>query len=137
VYPLAREPGSNVFRPASIDHPLDETIPGVLILRTEGRMHFANAQRVGDKMWPLIHAAQLRAVILDCSAVPDIEYTALHMLTEAEQKLHKSGITLCLAALNPEALRVIKASPLGATLGRERMFVNLEQAVASWSPADS
>jgi high affinity sulfate transporter 1 len=138
VYALGRKPGTNVFRPVSPEHPRDETFPGVLILRTEGRIYFANAQRVGDKMWPLIQAAAPRVVILDCSAVPDIEYTALRMLTDAEEKLQRSGATLCLAALNPEALRVIEKAPLGRKLGRERLFFNLEQAVAScMSPADS
>ena len=41
-------------------------------------------------------------------------------------------ITLWLAALNPEALIVIERSPLGKTLGRERMFYNLQQAVEAY-----
>ena len=133
VYALARKPGTNVFRPQSAEHPEDELLPGLLIVRTEGRIHFANAERVGDKMWPLVHAAKPEVVVLDCSAVPDIEYTALRMLTDAEEKLRDAGITLWLAALNPEALRVIERAPLGRTLGRERMFFNLNEAIAAWS----
>jgi anti-anti-sigma factor len=133
VYVLARKPGTNIFRPLSSEHPDDEVLPGLLIVRTEGRIHFANAQRVGDKMWPLIHEARPQVVLLDCSAVPDIEYTALRMLTEAEEKLRQSGMTLWLAALNPEALDVIEKAPLGKVLGRERMFFNVEQAVGVWS----
>lgn len=130
VYEVARMPGSSVFRPVAIDHPLDQTAPGVLILRTEGRIHFANAQSIGDKMWSLIQAASPRAVILDCSAVPDIEYTALRMLTEAEDKLRKSDITLSLAALNPQALQVVTSSPLGRRLGPQRVFFTLDEALA-------
>ena len=63
------------------------------------------------------------------SAIPDFEYTALTMLTEAEEKLRETWIALCLVALNPEPLRIIQHTPLGKTLGRERMFFNLEQAV--------
>ena len=88
-----------MFRALSVEHHDDETFPGLLILRTEGRMHFANAQRVGDKMWPLINRAKPKVVLLDCSAVPDIEYTALRMLIDAEEKLRQSGMTLWLAAL--------------------------------------
>src|SRR5208337_374526 len=40
VYSLGRKPGTDVFRPRSSDHPGDEAIPGLLILRTEGRMTF-------------------------------------------------------------------------------------------------
>lgn len=136
VYALARKPHTNEFRAVSSAHPFDEAIPGVLILRTEGRMHFANAQRVGDRMWPLIHAARAHTVILDCSAVPDIEYTALRMLTEAEATLRRSGIRLYLVALNPQVLEVLRHSELGRVLGEERMFVNVQAAVASVCPAD-
>jgi high affinity sulfate transporter 1 len=133
VYVLARKSATNVFRPLSPEHPEDETFPGLLIVRTEGRIHFANAQRVGDKMWPLIHDAKPRVVLLDCSAVPDIEYTALCMLTAAEEKLRGSGIALWLAALSPQALDVIGKAPLGEILGRQRMFFNVEQAVSHFN----
>src|SRR5262249_20250884 len=46
VYLLGRKPGTNVFRPRSKEHPEDETFPGLLLLRPEGRIFFANAERV-------------------------------------------------------------------------------------------
>jgi hypothetical protein len=49
-----------------------------------------------------------------------------------EKTLSQSGITLWLSALNPEALKVVEQSPLGATLGHQRMFFNLQQAVAAY-----
>lgn len=132
VYALGRKRGTDVFRPLSAEHPEDETFPGLLIVRTEGRIHFANAQRIGDKVWPIVHEAKPEIVALDCSAVPDIEYTALRMLSDAEEKLSEAGITLWLIALNPEALRVVKQAPLGKRLGHERMFFNTEQAVEKY-----
>ncbi|HTY86097.1 MAG TPA: SulP family inorganic anion transporter [Candidatus Acidoferrum sp.] len=129
VFVLGRKPGTSVFRPRSSEHPEDEFCPGLLILKTEGIIHFANAQRIGDLMWPLIHEYKPQVVVIDCSAIPDLEYTALMMLTDAEKKLQQSGISLWLAALNPEPLALVQKSTLGKTLGRERMFFNLEQAV--------
>jgi len=132
VYVLGRKPGTDVFRPISSEHQSDETLPGLLILRTEGRIYFANAQRIGDKMWPLVHEAKPRVLLLDCSAIPDVEYTALKMLSDAEEKLRKEGVSLWLAALNPEALRVIQKSSIGNVLGRQRMYFNLQQAVEAY-----
>ena len=40
VHVLGRKPGSNVFRPRSKEHPEDETFPGLLLLRLEGRVFF-------------------------------------------------------------------------------------------------
>jgi high affinity sulfate transporter 1 len=129
VYALGRKVGTDVFRPLSTEHADDETFPGLLILRTEGRVYFANAQRIGDKMWPMLREGNPRVLLIDCTAIPDIEYTAIKMLADAEEKLREEGVSLWLAGLNPEALRVIQRSPLGKVLGCERMFFNIQQAV--------
>ena len=132
VYPVGRKRGTNVFRPLSAEHPDDETWPGLLILRTEGRIFFANAQRVGDRVWSLIDSAGPRVLVIDGRGIVDIEYTALKMLTEAEEKLRGDGITLWLAGLNPEVLAMVRKSRLGSVLDRERLFANLESAVAQY-----
>ena len=132
VFVLGRKPGTDVFRPQSKEHPEDDTFPGLLLLKTEGVIHFANAQRIGDLMWPLIHEHKPRVVVMDCSAIPDLEYTALKMLADADRRLQQAGISLWLAALNPEPLQLIQKSELGKTLGRPRMYFNLEQAVTSY-----
>jgi high affinity sulfate transporter 1 len=129
VLVLARKPGTDVFRPVSPEHPDDETFPGLLIIKTEGTVHFANAKRVISQMWKLIDEYKPRILVLDCSAVPDIEYTALRMLTDADDKLRQAGVTLWLAALNPEPLKSLDKSELGKAMGRQRMIFNLEQAV--------
>lgn len=132
VYALGRKRGTQVFRALSKEHPDDETWAGLLILRTEGRLFFANAQRVADLMRPLIQQAKPSVVLLDCSAIPDIEYSALKMMIEGEENQREAGIHLWLAALNPEPLAVVQRSKLGQTLGRERMFFNVQAAVEAY-----
>jgi anti-anti-sigma factor len=129
VYVLLRKPGTNVFRPSSAAHPGDDAIPGMLVLRPEGRIFFANAELVGQKMRAFIEEAAPRVVVLDLGGVFDIEYTALKMLTQAEAHFRQAGVSLWLVGLNPGVLEMVQRSPLGATLGRERMFHNLDQAV--------
>jgi MFS superfamily sulfate permease-like transporter len=130
VYVLGRKRGTNVFRPRSDEHPLDEDFPGLLIVRPEGRIFFFNAERIGHKIRPLVEAGRPRVLLFDLSGVFDLEYTALKMLSDAERQQRERGVTLWLAGLNPGVLAMVQRSPLGATLGRERMFHNLEQAVA-------
>jgi len=129
VYVMRRKRGSDAFRPLSADHPDDESFPGLLILRTEGRVYFGNAQNIGDGVWRLVREAKPRVLLVDCGGIPDFEFTALKMLGEAEEKLREEGIELWLAALSPEALPLVQGSPLGARLGRERMFFTVPQAV--------
>jgi SulP family sulfate permease len=132
VYVLGRKPGTNVFRPISDEHPEDETFPGLLILRLEGRIFFANAGRIGEKIRPLVDKSQPKIVVLDLSGVFDIEYTALKMLTEAERNLREAGVSVWLVGLNREVLSMIQRSSLGAALGREGMHFSLELAVAKY-----
>src|SRR5262249_57084120 len=109
-----------------------ETWTGLLILRPEGRLFFANVNHFMDKIWPVIQQAKPSVLLIDCSAVIDIEYTALRLLAEAEEALKRAGITLWIAALNPDVLHVVQRSNLGGTLGRDRMFFNLQVAVAHY-----
>lgn len=134
VYAIAYNREMSVFRRAG-EHDDDETFPGLLILRTEGRLTFANAANVADKMRALVEQANPRVVVLECSGIPDIEYTALAMLTEAEQNLRARGITLWLAAINPDLLVLIERSPLGLALGHGRMHFNLHKTLEAWSNA--
>jgi MFS superfamily sulfate permease-like transporter len=132
VYALGRKRGTDVFRPPSPEHPEDETWPGLLLVRTEGRLFFANAQRVGDKMWTLVRQAKPSVIVIDCSAIFDIEYTALKMLGEAIENLQRNGVTLWLAALSPDMFKVVERSRVGELLGRERMFFTVQRAVEQY-----
>ena len=137
VHVVGRKRGTDVFRPRSSEHPDDESWPGMLILRIEGRAFFLNAQRIGDRMSQFIAREQPALVILDGRSLIDIEYTALKMLIEAEERLRTNGITLWLASLNPQVLKTVQQSPLGETLGRARMFFNLHSAVAHYEQLQS
>jgi anti-anti-sigma regulatory factor len=73
-----------------------------------------------------------QVIVLDCSAIPDIEYTALLMLTEAEQSLRARGIELWLAGVAPDLGPLLDRTPLGAALGPQRVFHNLFKALDAW-----
>jgi SulP family sulfate permease len=108
LYALGRKPGTDVFRALSPEHPEDETIPGLLMVRPEGRLFFANVQFAGDQLVPLVESHRPKVLAIDFGAVPDIEYCALKMLDQAEQRLRKRGVLLWLVALNPSfAIRAI------------------------------
>src|SRR5271167_1537458 len=132
VYVLGRKPGTNVFRPRSKEHPEDETFAGLLLLRLEGRVFFVNAEHIAEKIRFFIEEAQPRVVALHLRGVPDLEYTALKMLTEGEKRQRERGVRLWLVGMNPQVLEVIQRSPLGEALGPDAMHFNLEIAVAEY-----
>jgi anti-anti-sigma factor len=129
VYVIGRKRGADVLRPLSPEHPDDETFEGLLILRPEGRLFFANAQGVAEQVNELVAQYKPRVVVLDMSRVPDLEYSALQMLTEGEKRASDRGAVFWLAALNPGVLEVVRNSGLDQRLGRERLLFNARAAI--------
>ena len=132
LYRIARKRGTTVFRPLAPEHPDDESWAGLLMLRVDGRLFFANAQRVTDLI--LSHKEQVaaRVVVLDCRAVIDVEYTALKALGELEDKLRRDGCEFWLAGMTPAVFEVLIRSDVGQALGRGRMFLNMQAAVEAF-----
>lgn len=132
VYVLRRKPGTNVFRPKSLEHPGDESFPGLLLLRPEGPIFFANAAHLAHKIEPLIRQTQPKVVAVDASGVLDMEYTALKMLVQVTNKQLQNGIQLWLVGMTPGVWAIVQRSPLGQILSREAMHANLEIAVRKY-----
>jgi high affinity sulfate transporter 1 len=130
VHVIGRKRGTDdVLRPVSPEHPDDETFPGLLIVRPEGRLFFVNAQNVAERMKALIAKHQPRVLVMDMSSVPDIEYSALQMLMEGEHRFGERGVTLWLAGLSPGVLEIMRHSGLAERLGHERMLFNAHAAI--------
>ncbi|MBK5570441.1 SulP family inorganic anion transporter [Ensifer sp. SSB1] len=129
VYVVGRKRGTDRLRPLSPDHPDDETFEGLLILRPEGRLFFANAQQVADQAQLLVAQQKPRVLVLDMSRVFDIEYSALQMMMEGERRISAQGVTVWLAELNPDVLAYVRASGFADQLGPDRLFVNTRTAL--------
>ena len=125
VYVLRRKPGTNVFRPESPEHPDDESFPGLLLLRPEGPIFFANAAHIAHKIEPLIRETQPKVVAVDASGVLDMEYTAHKMFAQAVERQNRHGIQLWLIGMNPAVLAIVQRSPLGENLQRVWMHFNM------------
>ena len=129
---IGRKRGADVLRPLSAEHPDDETFPGLLIVRPEGRLFFVNAPQVGEDIRALVARHRPRVLALDLSRVTDIEYSALQMLLDGDRRAAELGATLWLAGLNPGVLEVVKNSGLADRLGRERMLFNARAVIARY-----
>jgi anti-anti-sigma factor len=129
VHVLRRKPGTNVFRPRSPKHPKDESFPGLLLLRLEGRVFFLNAPRIAEQVRAHVAEAQPKVIVLDLSGVFDLEYSALKTLIEAERREREAGVRIWLAGLAPGVHKTIQRSSLNDTLGREGLLHNVELAI--------
>jgi SulP family sulfate permease len=129
VHVIGRKRAADVLRPLSPDHPDDETFPGLLILRPEGRLFFVNAQAVAERIAALVAEHRPRVLVLDMSRVSDIEYSALQTLAEGEARATERGATVWFAGMNPGVFEVVRRAGLDRRLGRERMLLNTRVAI--------
>ena len=71
-------------------------MPGIVVLRVESGLFFANAEHVRGTLQRAI-GPDTRAVVLDAETVPFIDVTAAEMLLRLRDELAARGIALVLA----------------------------------------
>jgi SulP family sulfate permease len=77
-------------------HPENRQVPGVVILRLESGLFFANADAVRDAI--RAHAGpSTRAVVLDAETIPFVDVTAARMLMLLGADLDRQGVRLVVA----------------------------------------
>lgn len=112
---VGRVPGTQHFR--NVARHAVHTVPGLLALRIDEGLFFANATAVEERIEALVQAdASVRRLLLVCSAVNQIDATALAMLTGLEQSLSQRGIRLELADVKGPVMDRLEHTTLGHRL---------------------
>ncbi|HEX7749296.1 MAG TPA: SulP family inorganic anion transporter [Bordetella sp.] len=90
-------------------HAEAKAVPGVLIVRPEAQMFFANADRLFNGVLQLIKARpELRAVMLSLEESPDLDGTSLESLQVFTAACRSRNLLLILARLKPAVLQVLE-----------------------------
>jgi sulfate permease, SulP family len=97
VAELGRVPGTEDQYTDRDRHPHNEAVPGVVVLRAEGGLYFANAEAVRAAVRAASSRDGVQAVVLDAGAVPFVDVTAARMLAELVGDLGGAGVTLAIA----------------------------------------
>jgi SulP family sulfate permease len=93
---VGRIPGTEHFR--NVNRYDVEINPEILTLRVDESLYFANARYLEDKLYDLVaKQPELKHVILLCSAVNEIDYSALESLEAINERLRTSGVKLHLS----------------------------------------
>jgi MFS superfamily sulfate permease-like transporter len=96
-------------------HPENQQLSGIVILRVESSLFFANAEAVRQRV--LAHAADAgcRVVVLDAESVPAIDVTAVHMLAELSESLEREGVRLLVTREIGQVRDVVRKAPTDTT----------------------
>jgi MFS superfamily sulfate permease-like transporter len=114
-------------------HPENTPIPGVLIVRVDGQLYYANALTVRDRVKAMIAemASPPRAVILDSSAWDQLDLTSTDVLTSLVKELRGEGITVYFADVHAPVLEYGRKTGLLEFIGEDHVFPTVDLAVRS------
>ncbi|NUT53780.1 MAG: SulP family inorganic anion transporter [Saccharothrix sp.] len=90
----------------------DASGDGLLVVRIEAQLYFANAHRVIDRVMEVVDGADPppRVLLLDLAAVPDIDLTSAEILRDLTDDLDRRGVRLWLAGLNVQPRAILHRS---------------------------
>ena len=112
-------------------HPDYERIPGLLVLRLESPLFYANATPVRDRVKALVGATDPppRTLVLDIGANDRLDITSTEMLTQLVQTIHSAGIDVALADARQPVIEMARRAGLSQQLGGQRIFHTVDAAV--------
>jgi len=130
---LGRVPETSIYR--SIDHyPDAETYPGLLIVRFDGALFFANAHDFVTAVRTAIAAADPppRVVVIDGESMNDIDATAIITMREVHTQLRQTGIQLRFARIKSQIMEVMDRGGLEKTVPAEHFYPSIQAAVDAY-----
>jgi sulfate permease, SulP family len=124
---LGRVPGTEHFR--NIHRHAVETNDSVLSMRVDESLYFANARFLEDQIYAAISANQsIKHLILVCTAVNDIDMSALESLESINTRLKDAGVIFHLSEVKGPIMDKLKRSGFLPHLSGQ-VFLSHHQAV--------
>jgi SulP family sulfate permease len=130
---LGRVPGRDGFYKLH-RRPEAKPVPGMTIFLIQGSLLFFNADHVQARLRAVIDGlpAGTRWLVLDASAVTQVDSTAAAMLEEVRAALADRGVALGLAELHADVRELLDRAGLLAAIGPEMIFEDLEDAASAF-----
>ena len=135
---LGRLPGTTVYRNVK-QYPDAECYDGIVMVRVDAPIYFANAQNVRDSIRKYEECSQkklaarnlgtVKFVIIDVSPVSYIDTTGLHVLLDMTKAYQCRKIQLCFCNPNTLVMHQMVLGGLVNAVGREHFFVTMHEAV--------
>lgn len=127
---LGRVPGTTSFR--KLDrNPDAEPVPGVLIVRIDAPLYFANTAFLKSTLTALEeeHRGPLRAVVLNAKGIGQLDATAADALDEVRADYAARGIRFVLAGVRGPVHDVLTRSGFVARAGPDAFVLGVQEAL--------
>jgi SulP family sulfate permease len=126
---LGRQPGTQVFRELD-DHPEDEQVSGVVVLRLDGGLFFATADALEDRVREVaLSTPGVTAIVLDCGGMDFIDSQGSAKMREIFNLTEQAGVTLRLARVKPAVRELLARDGALDRIGADKTHGNIDEAV--------
>jgi SulP family sulfate permease len=124
---LGRVPGTAAQYGDVERHPEDVQVDGVVVMRAEAGLFFANAEWVRSRVEAAAAADGVHAVVLDASDIAFVDVTAVEMLDQLSDELKKHNVRLLIARDVGQVRDVLRRA--GADEALLRVYPTVQGAV--------
>ncbi|NHO30966.1 SulP family inorganic anion transporter [Acetobacter fallax] len=113
--------------------PGEETEPGLIIYRFSADLFYANCTRFADDIHTLIDHAPtpVRCIVVDASAMTDIDYSASAALRDLLHSLQDRGISIWFGRVSPYLFADMTRHRITTVLPPQNIYPTLHRALAS------
>jgi MFS superfamily sulfate permease-like transporter len=128
---LGRVPGAPGVYSDLDRHPENMPVPGILILRLDAPMYYANALTVRERLKAFLADAQppLQAVILDSGGQDSLDVTSADVLKGLVVELKARGIEIFVAEVHAPVREFSQQTGLLEMIGEDHIFPTVDAAV--------
>ncbi|MFJ9173250.1 SulP family inorganic anion transporter [Streptomyces sp. NPDC102360] len=129
---LGRVAGLEGYHDVS-SHPGARLLPGLVLLRFDAPLFFANAKSFRDEVLHAVRcAAEPRCVVVAAEPITDVDTTAADVLEELHEVLRGRGVELVFAELKDPVRRKIERYGLARAFGPDAFYPTVEGAVEAY-----
>jgi high affinity sulfate transporter 1 len=125
---LGKIPGHNAFGDVE-ENPEASQIPGLLILRPDAPLFFANANVLHSQVRDLIRSSPPNTVLLDLGASDVLDIATTDMLKNLIDDLQHTGIDFLLAEVHSATHSSLERAGLLDIIGEEKISLRVVEAV--------
>jgi len=115
-------------------HPENKTLPGLMIVRPENGLFFANAAGIHEAIITemLASAEPIKAVLLDLGATTDLDVPSADVLAGLAEELHSRNVRLMLMRVIAPVREMLEHAGVMEKLKPEDFFVGPTEAVVDF-----
>ena len=130
---IGRAPGRLAYGDVQ-RHPDYQTMPGLMLVRPNEEVWFANATPLREKIIAQVQRSdqKIRTVLLNLDMTYELDIPSLDMLVELKEELERYDVTLSLAKVHDDVQELLERSGVIDAIGEENISQSITEGILEY-----